>query len=140
MTTGDVLATDDDRMRAAADVEAAAAAGVLSLAEADLRLRVVWHASTRGDLDAARADLPPDWLAARRRTERAARAADAARRELPRRVVSWLGLVLLLVGIWAVTTPGGYFWPIWPILGTAPCLLGSVTAARGPRSAGGGAP
>src|SRR5215210_274595 len=26
-------------------------------------------------------------------------------------------VVALLVVIWALTTPGGYFWPIWPLLG-----------------------
>jgi hypothetical protein len=23
----------------------------------------------------------------------------------------------LLVTIWLLTTPGGYFWPVWPMLG-----------------------
>lgn len=39
-------------------------------------------------------------------------------------------LAVLLVAIWAFTAPGGYFWPIWPILGTAPCLIGHVATAR----------
>jgi signal transduction histidine kinase len=25
-------------------------------------------------------------------------------------------IVLVLIAIWALTTPGGYFWPIWPLL------------------------
>ena len=36
-------------------------------------------------------------------------------------------LALFLVGVWLVTTPGGYFWPIWPILVLA--LLLGVHAA-----------
>lgn len=131
MRNPDALATDADRSQAAADVEAAAAAGILTLAEADSRLRDVWFARTRAAVDAAaHAQLPADWLLARRRTYAAQRAAERARRALPRHVLSWLSLVVLLVTIWALTTPGGYFWPIWPILGTTPCLLGHVAAAR----------
>jgi hypothetical protein len=29
----------------------------------------------------------------------------------------------LLVLIWAVTSPGGYFWPIWPMMGWGVALL-----------------
>lgn len=130
MSAPEVLVTDDDRLRAASDVEAAAAAGLLTLAEADERLRDVWHARTRGALAAVLADLPAEWLAARRRSEAVLQAARLARRTLPGHVLSWLALAALLVAIWALTTPTGYFWPVWPILGTAPCLLGHVAAAR----------
>jgi hypothetical protein len=130
VTRPDVLATDEDRQRVARDLEAAAAAGILTLAEADSRLREVWFARTRGAVQAVLSDLPPEWLAQRRRAEAAAGAAVRARRALPGHVRSWLTLVVLLVTIWALTTPGGYFWPVWPILGTTPCLLGHVAAAR----------
>lgn len=30
---------------------------------------------------------------------------------------SYVMVNALLVVIWLVTSPGGYFWPIWPILG-----------------------
>ncbi|UWX95936.1 hypothetical protein N2K95_09520 [Arthrobacter zhaoxinii] len=30
----------------------------------------------------------------------------------------WLLLAVLQIVIWYFTTPGGYFWPVWPILGT----------------------
>ena len=29
----------------------------------------------------------------------------------------WLGVSVLVIGIWATTNWGGYFWPAWPILG-----------------------
>lgn len=130
MTAPHAPASDEDRSRAAGDVEAAAAAGLLTLAEADTRLREVWFARTRADVAAACGDLPAEWLAARRRAEAAREAAVRARRALPARFAAWLRLVALLVGIWLVTTPGGYFWPIWPLLGTGVCLLGHVTATR----------
>lgn len=130
MSPPDALASDEDRSRAAGDVEAAAAAGLLTLAEADLRLREVWFARTREGVAAACRDLPPEWVADRRRAQAAREAAVRARRALPARVACWLRLVALFVGIWLVTTPGGYFWPIWPILGTGVGLLGHVAAAR----------
>lgn len=53
------------------------------------------------------------------------------------RLRGWLALVALLVAIWALTTPGGYFWPVWPALGTGTCLLGRIVAARRPARAPG---
>jgi hypothetical protein len=122
--------TDDERRGAAADIEAAVGDGLLDLDEADARLALAWSARTAGDLARARADLPSSWLAARPRAEAAERAARQARQTLPAHVRSWLGLVALLVTIWALTTPGGYFWPIWPALGSGLCLAGHVSAAR----------
>lgn len=29
----------------------------------------------------------------------------------------WLGVSVLLTVIWALSTPGGYFWPVWAIAG-----------------------
>lgn len=46
-----------------------------------------------------------------------------ARRRLEARANSWRFLALwgvltaLFVGLWAITSPGEYFWPVWPILG-----------------------
>lgn len=48
---------------------------------------------------------------------------SVARRRLEQRASAWRFLALwavlavLFVGIWAFTSPGGYFWPAWPILG-----------------------
>jgi polyferredoxin len=30
----------------------------------------------------------------------------------------WAVLAVVEVAIWSLTTPGGYFWPMWPISGT----------------------
>lgn len=32
-------------------------------------------------------------------------------------LLSWAGVTVLCIIIWALTSPGGYFWPIWPFLG-----------------------
>lgn len=124
------LVDDLARQRAADDLAAATGAGLLALDEADERLRSVWSARTAEELAGACAGLPGGWLAQRRRAEAAARQRESARRALPAHVGGWLALVTLLVVVWAVTTPGGYFWPIWPALGTGSCLVGQIAAAR----------
>jgi hypothetical protein len=126
------LVDDRARQRAADDVAAAAGAGLLGLDEADERLRTAWSARTAHELEQARTGLPQAWLAERRRTEAAERLREQARRALPAHARGWLALVALLVVIWALTTPGGYFWPIWPALGTGTCLAGQIAAARRP--------
>lgn len=122
--------TDQERRRAAEDVTAAVGDGLLDLSEADERLGQVWASRTSGELAAVRDELPQAWLRERRRREAARQAAVMARRTLPAHVRSWLMLVALFVTIWALTTPGGYFWPAWPALGTGICLVGHVAAAR----------
>jgi hypothetical protein len=126
------LVDDTSRLRAADDLAAAAGAGLLRLDEADSRLRAVWAARTGDELERARAGLPGAWLAERRRAEAAERRRELARRGLPAHALGWLALVALLVVIWALTTPGGYFWPVWPALGTGTCLVGQIAAARRP--------
>ena len=125
--------TDQERRRAAADVEAAVGDGLLDLSEADTRLAHIWSARTAGELELARAELPASWLKQRRRAEMALVAHEQARRALPAAVRSWLALMALLVTIWALTSgPDGYFWPVWPALGTGIGLACHVAAARRP--------
>ena len=40
-----------------------------------------------------------------------------ARNEFNTYLLVWLGVSVLVVAIWALTNAGGYFWPVWPILG-----------------------
>lgn len=59
----------------------------------------------------------------------------AARARLERRAAAWRFLLLwvvlaaLFVGIWALTSPGRYFWPVWPILGTGIGVVASFLGA-----------
>lgn len=39
------------------------------------------------------------------------------KRDLQGHLIAYLAVNLFLVGIWFVTDPGGFFWPIFPILG-----------------------
>ncbi len=49
-------------------------------------------------------------------------------------VALWTLLAVVQIAIWYFTTPSGYFWPAWPILGTliAAIAWGIPTYARPP--------
>jgi hypothetical protein len=49
-------------------------------------------------------------------------------------VAFWAALAVVQIAIWYLTTPDGYFWPAWPILGTliATIAWGIPTYARRP--------
>lgn len=40
-----------------------------------------------------------------------------AKRDFRHHLKTYVGVNLMLIGIWAVTDLGGYFWPVWPLLG-----------------------
>ncbi len=39
------------------------------------------------------------------------------RRDLGAHLVAYVVVNAMLIGIWALTDPGGYFWPAWVLLG-----------------------
>lgn len=55
--------------------------------------------------------------------ERRARAIVIARTVYKAVVVTWAVAVLGMLLIWQLTTPGGYFWPVWPALGMSIAAL-----------------
>jgi Domain of unknown function (DUF1707) len=111
--TGPVRASDADRERAAEVIRDAAAAGRLTLGEADERMAAVYAARYVHDLAPLTADVPAPAPPAR---------PTARRRPLPGYLAGYVALSILLVTIWAVTG-AGYFWPVWPILGVGVKLL-----------------
>lgn len=44
----------------------------------------------------------------------------------------WAAVTVLLVAIWFITSPGGYFWPAWPILGMGIAAMFIALDAFGP--------
>lgn len=53
-------------------------------------------------------------------------------------LVAYLSVMALLVGIWAATTFGGYFWPIFPMLGWGAAVAihgGTLLTEREPTEA-----
>jgi len=128
----DLLASDADRERVAERLRAAAGDGRITATELEERLERAFSARTDAELEPLVADLPAPAEAAPRREgrRRGRRLNDHAR--------AYIGVSVLLVGIWALTG-AGYFWPIWPILGwgiafVVPGGAGRVGAPCGRRS------
>src|SRR3712207_2553676 len=105
-------ASDADRERAADLLRQHYGAGRLSEDELDQRVESAYAARTTGELAELTTDLPavrtPRSTPARRRSG----LETSVRIHLTIYLVVNLGLIL----IWAASG-GGYFWPIWPILG-----------------------
>ena len=93
--------------------------------EYEERLETVMAARTHGDLSGVLSDLPQidaDGNVVRHDQPDVSKRRAAAKSM----IVGWLTLSLFFVGIWALSDFGGYFWPIWPIMGTA---LGVIPGA-----------
>jgi hypothetical protein len=122
---------DAERCRVADDLQRHFVEGRLSSDELAERVRQAMAARTQSDLDAVVRDLPPLPPPA---AEPAAapvpgppevpaepasveRAGAWDRPDIRAHATSYGLVMVLLVAIWFFTTPGGYFWPIWPLLG-----------------------
>jgi class 3 adenylate cyclase len=135
-------ASDADRERVVAALRDHFGAGRLSDDELDDRIASAYRAKTLADLDALMLDLPsPESALPAKAT---ARRAPATRRRTPAggalatsvrmHATVYVLVNVMLIAIWAASG-GGYFWPIWPILGwgiglgchAAPLLAGVGT-------------
>lgn len=111
-----LLVDDEARREAAEALGVHMAAGRLTFPEYEARFEDAFGARTRADLSAVLADLPRTTTAASIRRRRAAARAM---------VSGWLALCALFLAIW-VLTGAGYFWPIWPMMGTG---IGTIPGA-----------
>lgn len=141
-TSGEVRASDADRDVAAGAINEAFAEGRLDGDEHSDRLSRAMSARRLGDLVPLLADLPPvvrqpGAALAPAPPPRTLRVRSAALR-------SWLGLALLFNVIWLLTSIGGgwyYYWPVWPMLGTAiPLVVTWIAGGRTPDDGAGGPP
>ncbi|MCW3159141.1 DUF1707 SHOCT-like domain-containing protein [Micropruina sonneratiae] len=131
-------ASDADRGNAATMLSAALAEGRLDSYEYDQRLGQVMKSKTLGELLPILGDVTPDPKAQ-------AAAASVARQQKAGEVIWgmfprwWLGLALMLNAIWLMTclTSGRliYYWPMWPMLGTAIPMIMGLMANGGPKRA-----
>jgi DUF1707 SHOCT-like domain len=127
MAQSPIRASDADRERVAAVLRDAAGEGLLTLVEVDERLARVYAATHVDDLAPLTVDLPaggrrlpPVDLEVRSRARAVARA----------HLAGYVGLVLLMVGIWVATGADYYFWPVWPAIGMLPAVVSHLAAAR----------
>jgi hypothetical protein len=136
-------ASDDDRRRVTDLLQAHYVAGRLVQTEFEGRLQEAVAARTLGDLDALLTDLPAlgasgadaesqqDHPSRRERRQRRKHVAGHCGEQSFRgHATSYLLVMGLLVAIWALTSPGGYFWPVWPMLGWGIGLVAHGLTAR----------
>jgi Domain of unknown function (DUF1707) len=103
--------SDREREAVAEQLREHAAEGRLDPDELEERLTAAYAARTRGDLAGLTRDLPERPPAPPPRT--------AVHRSLRPAAVRILIIDLFCIAIWALSDPGGYFWPAWVILATA---------------------
>jgi class 3 adenylate cyclase len=132
-----VRASDADRERVAELLRDHYGAGRLSDEDLSERVEAVYGVRTLSELEALTADLPS-----------APRARSGGRRrsglEISFRIHLTIYIVVnvLLIALWAASG-GGYFWPVWPILGWGIGVAGHgapLLALRGGRSRHGAHP
>jgi hypothetical protein len=103
---------DADREQVVSELQEHAAAGRLTAQELEDRVGGAYRATTRGDLDALRTDLPISStsvaLELRKRK-------GQLRRRLAQEAGGAIGVSALGVGIWLATGASGHFWPGWII-------------------------
>jgi hypothetical protein len=103
-------ASDADRERVVESLREHYAAGRLSDEELSERVETVYGVRTMSELQALTADLPspPAPGPGHRR--------GALEESVRTHLAIYVAVNVMLIGIWAASG-GGYFWPIWPMLG-----------------------
>jgi len=104
--------SDDEREQLVQELHDHALAGRLTSEELEERVGAAYHATTRADLDALRADLP---VSSRSVALALSKRKGQLRRRLVRESGGGLGVAALCVGIWVSNGAGGNFWPAWVI-------------------------
>src|SRR3954454_14330160 len=122
-------ASDADRERVAKRLREHYGEGRLSDDDLSERIDAAYRARTISELEALTVDLPSTQGPGRRRPR------SALETSVRIHLTTYLVVNLLLIGIWAASG-GGYFWPIWPILGWGigvGCHAAPLLARRGSR-------
>lgn len=106
-------ASDEDREQLISELNEHLVAGRLDTDELERRVSAAYEATTTGELDALRSDLPvPSKQVALQHAER--------RRQLTRRMLQEsggsLGGFVVCTVIWAASGAHGQFWPVWVLL------------------------
>lgn len=101
--------SDSDRERVADLLRQHYGAGRLSEEELSERIESVYGVRTMSELEAVTADLPSPREGGRRR-------GGALEASVRIHLTVYIVVNVFLIAIWAASG-GGYFWPVWPILG-----------------------
>ncbi len=127
--TSSLRVADADREQLADELREHVVAGRLTDEEFEERVGRAYRASTRGELDALKADLPMS-PASLQRSLQARRA--HLRRRLLQEGGGGLGLCAICIAIWISDGASGSFWPIWVILLTLLPLVRNAWRLFGP--------
>jgi Domain of unknown function (DUF1707) len=127
--TSSLRVADSDRDELAGELREHVVAGTLTPEEFEERVERAYKASTRGELDALKADLPMSPAAVERSLQ-------ARRAHLRRRLLQegggGLGISAVCVAIWVANGASGSFWPVWVILFTLLPLARNTWRLLGP--------
>ena len=121
-----IRASDGERDHVIALLREAAGEGRLDVDELEGRLERAHAARTRADLAVLTRDLPRTVPASARPVRR-----SPQRGEFRRHASVFVLVNVLLFTIWAASG-GGYFWPVWPMLGWGIGLAKHASAALRP--------
>src|SRR4051794_23193899 len=109
-------------------LRAQVAEGRLTLDEFSERMTEVYNARTQRDLDQSLRYLPKPQPAPDRQSRR-----EERRRYWERRRKEFAGFLMpnvICISIWAMTMPGGYFWPGWVLFGTGIGFVGRLLSGE----------
>jgi hypothetical protein len=134
--------SDADRERVVRDLTKHCGDGRLTLDELEERIAEAYAAATVADLEHAVRELPRSMPArvapsapAVKRSAAPVRTSTSTGAEIALKVhlAVYLSVIAFLVLIWFLTSPFGYFWPIWPAMswGLAVVIQAAVTKAVG---------
>jgi hypothetical protein len=133
--------SDVEREQAVRDLSRHCGDGRLTLDELEERIAEVYAASNVAEIEHALRELPkpkPATIPSRPpiRTSPSeapvrANAKHGAEIALKVHLSVYLSVISFLVLIWLLTSPGGYFWPVWPAMGwgLAVAIHAAVTKA-----------
>lgn len=142
----DLRPSDADRERVVRDLTKHCGDGRLTLDELEQRIAEAYAAATVKDLEHVVRELPrshpariPSSPPVRvKRSDAPVRTSTKKGAEVALKVhaVVYLSVIAFLVMIWFLTSPFGYFWPIWPAMawGLALAIQAGVTKAAGGES------
>ncbi len=125
-TEAGLRVSDRERERVVELLSEHAAEGRLTLEELDARTEAAHTARTRSELAALIADLP----ASDGSGTTAGRMTRTHSSRPSRQLVAFVAVNLVLVAVWALSG-GGYFWPIWPMLGWGIGVLADAGGSLG---------
>lgn len=126
MPAPELRASDADRQTVVTDLQRHYADGRLTTEELRERIGQAMVARTYSDLDELQRDLPRTAVSSpvpasvrpvAMATVNTSPSLEECRKGFRAHAVSYALVISGLIIIWLLTSPGGYFWPVWPMFG-----------------------